>query len=541
MLTNQWQSKDQLLQLLCKLVQIPSVTGTAAEITIAKQVVIDLGKLPYFQEYPEHLQLHPTEDGRQIVTALVKKAKEVKKTVILISHFDVVDVQDYGTWKTNAFDPITLTQIFHKSKVEMPADVQKDLEKGNWLFGRGTMDMKCGLAMHMSLLEQAGQGIFDGNILLLAVCDEEVNSAGMRVAVPILLNFMEKYGLEYKACLNSEPMFPRYPGDNNKYIYTGSIGKILPGFLCYGKETHVGEPLSGLNANFMASHITCELELNTQFCEKVDNEVTPPPTNLIQKDLKEFYSVQIPYRAVTLFNLFLFEKSMKDVVDQLLELAKKVAGRIEEQYTKQAERFAQLEHSPPRSINVRVFTVEELLEYAMREYGEKEVERIQAYVLESRGNKDERDITTWLVDELAILCKELSPMIVLFFAPPFYPAISSRNHPMIRQVVDEMIEYAQQRHQVRLEKQHYFAGISDFSYAGLQQEASSIQPLVANMPLWGKGYSLPINELAEINLPVLNLGPVGRDAHKWTERLNVDYAFEILSDMLPVTIHKLLK
>jgi arginine utilization protein RocB len=51
----------------------------------------------------------------------------------------------------------------------------------------------------------------------------------------------------YTLVLNSEPMFPRYPGDQTNYVYTGSIGKILPGFYCYGKETHVGESLAGLN------------------------------------------------------------------------------------------------------------------------------------------------------------------------------------------------------------------------------------------------------------------------------------------------------
>lgn len=52
-------------------------------------------------------------------------------------------------------------------------------------------------------------------------------------------------------------------------------------------------------------------------CDIVDGEASPPPTNLLQRDLKEDYSVQIPHRAVTLFNLFLLEKSMTDVVSLL--------------------------------------------------------------------------------------------------------------------------------------------------------------------------------------------------------------------------------
>lgn len=537
----QWQSKAQLLELLCNLVKIPSVTGSKAEISLADYLEQELSALSYFKNHPAHIQLHPTDDGRSIVTALVKRNDNVRDTVILVSHFDVVDVQDYGTWKKFAFDPQELTQMFQMNKKDMPIGVQQDLDEGNWLFGRGTMDMKCGLALHMSMVEQACHGTFEGNILLLAVCVEEVNSVGMRTAVPVLLDMAKQFDLEYRVCLNTEPMFTRYPGDRNKYIYTGSIGKVLPGFLCYGKETHVGEPLSGLNANLMASMITCELELNVDFCEVVEGEVTPLPTNLIQKDLKEEYSVQIPHRAVTLFNLFIFEKTMREVIDQLSQLSQKIANRIEEHYATQAVNFAKLERSTPQTIKVNTLTVEQLLNYAIKHHGKEEVERIHIKALENRGSKDDRDMTIRLVDELAILCKELSPMIVLFFAPPYYPAISSRNHSLIQRVAGEMIDYAVEKHHVHLVNQHYFGGLSDLSYVGLQQPVSSIEPLVVNMPLWNKGYSLPLVELEMLNLPVLNLGPVGRDAHKWTERLDVDYAFETLLDMLKTAIHKLLK
>jgi arginine utilization protein RocB len=68
-----------------------------------------------------------------------------------------------------------------------------------------------------------------------------------------------------------------------------------------------------------------------------------------------------------------------------------------------------------------------------------------------------------------------------------------------------------------------------------------MQPLVANMPMWDQGYSIPLQELEAFDVPVMNLGPVGRDAHQWTERLDVDYAFDTLMDMLPRCIHSLLK
>ncbi|PEJ40296.1 M20/M25/M40 family metallo-hydrolase [Bacillus pseudomycoides] len=529
---SKWQSKEQLVQLLSDLVEIPSITGSEAEIILPDFVVGQLTDLDYFKQNSNHVQKNPTGDGRYFVTALVKKNNNTKNTVILVSHFDVVDV--------DAFSPKKLTSMFYSHKDELPNHVREDIEKGDWLFGRGTMDMKCGLALQIAMVEQACEGKFDGNVLLLAVPDEEVNSVGMRAAVPRLLDLAKEHNLEYKTVLNSEPMFTRHPGDQNKYIYTGSIGKVLPGFFCYGKETHVGEPFAGLNANYMASLLTAELELNTELCDIVEGEASPPPTNLFQRDLKEDYSVQIPHRAVTLFNLFLLEKTMTDVISLLHQKVTKVAEKIEDSYEKRAYRFSKYNPFIPPNLKVNVLTYEELIAYAIEQHGQEKIADIQSTVIKNREDKDDRAVTIDLVDKLAILCKEKAPMIVLFFAPPYYPAVSSRHNPLIKEVVREMERYAHYNHGITFKNQNYFGGISDLSYVGLQYPVDSMSSLVENMPLWDKGYSIPLQELEEFDVPVLNMGPVGKDAHQWTERLDINYAFETLLDMLPICIEKLL-
>jgi arginine utilization protein RocB len=67
-----WQTTQQLKQLLCKLVQYPSVSGSQAEVLLPQYVVEQLSTLDYFQENKRHLQLNPTGDGRYFVTALEK-------------------------------------------------------------------------------------------------------------------------------------------------------------------------------------------------------------------------------------------------------------------------------------------------------------------------------------------------------------------------------------------------------------------------------------------------------------------------------------
>ena len=61
----------------------------------------------------------------------------------------------------------------------------------------------------------------------------------------------------------------------------------------------------------------------------------------------------------------------------------------------------------------------------------KKINEIQSSIIKIEG-KDDGAVTIDLVDKLAILCKEKAPMIVLFFAPPYYPAVSSRNNQLIK-------------------------------------------------------------------------------------------------------------
>ncbi len=535
-----WQSKESLMYLLSRLVEHQSITGSYPEVALAEYIHLQLQDLDYFKDNPHMLALHPTSDGRSFVTGLIKNGA-AKKTVILISHFDVVDVEDYGQLKNLAFSPYDLTEEIYKNLDKMPLEVQNDLESGEWVFGRGVMDMKAGIALQMSMLEKANAGEFDGNLLFLTVPDEEANSLGMIEAVPVLVEMAKQHDLNYTACLNSEPVFTNYPGDQNLYVYSGSIGKLLPGFFCYGQETHVGEPFSGLNANYMVAEVTKELELNADFCEVVDGEVTPPPTNLMQKDLKEGYSVQIPHVGVTLFNVLGMESSIQQITDKLMKAVKTAARRIEHHYLEKATAFSMLQSYVPEPFKVNVLTYEQLHQRAVTLFGEAEIKRRQDYISANFKDLGDRDLSTRMVFDLAALCKDDGPMIVLFFNPPFYPAVSSRHDPFIQETIHRVMAYSDTKHEVKLKPQHYFPGLSDLSFVGLERTKETIQPLMSNMPLYGQSYTLPLEALEQLKVPVMNLGPKGRDAHKWTERLELTYSFETLHEMLPFTIKQLLR
>ncbi|MGE6629418.1 M20/M25/M40 family metallo-hydrolase [Bacillus sp. NPDC077027] len=533
-----WQTKDELTELITALMQYESISGTTGEVALAEYLYYLLKDRPYFEKNPDHLALHPMKDGRYFLTALVQNNSHVN-TVLLLSHFDVVDTEDYGEFQNMACKPQELMASFLQKSALLPTRAREDLESGDWLFGRGSMDMKAGLAVQLSMLERAMTGVFEGNVLLITVPDEEVNSQGMLEAVPKLKELKEQYGLEYTSCLNSEPMFEKHPGDEHQYIYTGSIGKVLAGFFCKGIETHVGEPFSGLNANFMVSALNRLLELNNDYCEEVDGEVTPPPTNLMQKDLKEAYSVQTPHTAVSLFNVLMMKRSSEELHGLLYETAKQAAIQIVADLKQKTTEFQRFKHFTPIDTSITVLTYQELYQKAAERSGAQEVERIVNYAFANRGDLGDRDFSTKIVSELTTLCKEDGPLIVLFYSPPFYPSVSSTDDPHIQMTLKKIQKEAKEVYGLEVEEVKYFPGLSDLSY--LQLEKQDVGDYTTNMPLYQKGYSLPQGAKEALYVPVINVGPLGKDPHKWTERLHVPFSFGILPSLLESTIHTLLE
>ncbi|WP_099158437.1 M20/M25/M40 family metallo-hydrolase [Virgibacillus ndiopensis] len=533
-----WQTKEELTEILCSLVNHQSITGSNAEIALAEYLYHLLAQKEYFQSNPELLKLHPLDDGRRLLTALVKKG-DAKETVILLSHFDVVGVEDYGSLQNLAFHPRELTKEMEEIRDQLPEQVKQDLKSGKWLFGRGTMDMKAGLSLHLSMLEKAIDNEFDGNILLLTVPDEEVNSKGMITALPVLNELQTTENLTFNACLNGEPMFSKYPGDPSHYIYTGSIGKVLPGFYCHGKESHVGEPFAGINPNLMISFLSQQLELNESFIEKIGEEVTPPPTSLMQRDLKEEYSVQTPHAAIAMYNVLYLKQPFDQINQKLLAGANKAGREIESYVNEKAVNFASMATDfAPSEINVNVLMYEELYNEAVKRYGKNEITRRQNLLVNQR-DKGDRDFSTLLVQDLAAMCKDLSPMIVLFYSPPFYPAVSSYNDPYIKDVMDYVMEKTSESFNIDLTVAEFFTGLSDLSYVGPASTKSTLSQLTANMPLQNNGFVFPDDIMEKLTMPILNIGPKGRDPHQWTERLELTYSFEQLPEILTSAIHRL--
>ena len=72
----------------------------------------------------------------------------------------------------------------------------------------------------------------------------------------------------------------------------------------------------------------------------------------------------------------------------------------------------------------------------------------------------------------------------------------------------------------------YFPGISDMSFLG--RGSGGLDPCAANTPIWGTSFRLDPSP----GLPIVNIGPWGRDYHHWLERLNAPFAFAVLPSVI---------
>jgi len=520
-----WSTPESLRSLLCEVVSWKSMTLSDGEREFPYKIQSKLQDIPYFKEHSELIELTDADHGRKFLTAFYKHP-QATETVVLISHFDTVNTEEYGDLEALAFEPEMLTKALHDRKDELPDDARIDLESGNYLFGRGTMDMKMGLVLHMSLIEKASQEQWPINLILLTVPDEEVNSSGMRAAVSKLNDLRDQHSLTYKLFLNSEPIFAQQPGDENYYLYTGSIGKIMPSALFYGMETHVGEPLSGITANYIASYLTQRMEFNPLFQETVLGETTPLPVTIQQNDLKMEYSAQTSYRATALYNVFV----MKRTAAEVMELFKQVANEAADDCNANYQRICSREGVDPVG-EIRVLKYEELLKHAVDKFGSDYVETVKTTVRDHM-EWDDRERSFRIVDTLMIQCQELAPAMVLLYAPPYYPAVNSSEDPLVEECVEFVKQFGTSEFNLSIERIHYFNGISDLSYVNYEDNAGGWQVFEANTPVWGDTYSIPFAGMQELNAPVLNVGPFGKDAHKKTERLHIQSAFVELPKLL---------
>ena len=528
-----------------------SVLDTPDEILIAEKVYSIMSEMKYFKAHPENLYFVPVKGdklGRKSVVAIVNGEKKPSdKTVVMIGHIDTVGISDYGPLAEYANQPLVLTEKF--KEIDLPAQVKKDLESGEYLFGRGIFDMKSGDAIIMALMEMISDDIenFEGNLIYGAVCDEEGNSGGMLNVVPELCRLQDEKKYDYLALLDTDYMTEEYEGDENKYVYVGTVGKLMPTFFVVGKETHVGESFKGIDPNQIAAEITRRINLNPEFSDVAEGEVTLPPVTLKQRDLKPEYSVQIAKTAVLFFNYATHCSTPDQVLEKMVNAGQECFQNVVDMLNERYEKFCEMAHRPFHKLpwEARTMTYHQLCEVVKAEVGEEFDAKVQAYAEELAKDEtiDARDRNTHLVEFVHGMWSDKNPVLIVYFSQPYYPHIYIKgDEPKEKALLDAVADAVDTtKTDYKLVYKKFFPYISDLSYGAAPREDGIIEAFMENMPGYGTVYNLPMKEMQRLNLPVLDIGSFGKDAHKFTERIEKKYTFEVAPELVYKTVMNLLK
>lgn len=508
-------------------------------------------RVEYLKNNPSNYGIFKIEGDhlkRAVPWALLKGRGD--DTVILIHHTDTVDINDYGNYKEYAYNPYEITKKFLDENVEMDQTSRNDLDSGKWLFGRGVADMKGGAAIHLSLFEKYSEiENFNGNILLLGLPDEENLSAGMRGAINLIKELKESHHLNYKLLLNVEPHERK--DQNVATIYDGSVGKIMPIFYVRGKLAHVGQVFRGLNPINLLSEIVRNTELCMDFIEKVGNTTTPPPTWLYMKDRKQVYDVSLPTEACGYMSILTLDKSPSEIFDHLerisLQSFRNVISDMNKSYKVYLETvgedYSELGWKP----NVKKYG--DLYNEALKESGENFIKALGELMDNIKSSIEKNEISMVegayrIIEKTLEFVKDTSPVVVIGLAPPYYPNVHNSMIPElydeIKEITDILVNHAKDKWNQDYTLQTYFTGISDLSYGLFKSNNEDIKYIEDNMLLWNDLYSIPLEAIKELSMPVLNVGPWGKDFHKYTERVLIEDLFFRTPELVDKVIMELL-
>ena len=544
---------DEVKTLTKELVRVPSIVKTSGEADCAKRVYEFYSELPYFQSHPEQLMLQQTEDDeieRYNVLAMVKGTKgDSNRTVILMGHLDTVGVDDFGSLKEYAFDPDTLPGLLRKLKLE--DDVIRDLDSGEYMFGRGALDMKSGVAGHMWLIRYFSEHPeeLDGNLIAIAECDEEDNAHGIISALKVLKEWKQVHGLDYIAAINADYSTPYHEEDENRYVYFGTIGKLLPSFYVVGKETHVGQAFGGLDPNLLVAELTRLIDYNPDLSDQAQGEVTIPPVSLKQTDVKDTYTVQTALAAYVYYNFFTHSMTPKDVMAAMKEKAVEAFDRVVKYTNESYQRFCELAGHvyTPLSWKTRVYTWEEFYRELVKQHGTPFEEHLRQYALDLHQNNpalDLRDFNVRMVEEAWSWAKDKTPAIIVFYSSTMYTNLEmtgrTANERTLLESVSEAVKELQAYSDRPVVTKMFYPYISDSSFMALGGDREDLDALENNTPAWGIKYKHPIEDIAEINVPVVNIGTFGKDGHKLTERVHMKHTFEHIPNITYQAIKKLI-
>ncbi|MEM9630709.1 MAG: M20/M25/M40 family metallo-hydrolase [Pseudomonadota bacterium] len=534
--SNRWHPAERVEDLACRLVRIPSETGTPDEENFAQNLVEILMEIPYFRENPSDIRLANGlgNSKAQNVVAVVRGAG--RKSLLLAGHYDTVSIDNYHDLKGLSRDPYALREalvsdLSARALNEQEDKALQDLESGDFLPGRGMLDMKSGLAAGIAVLERfASQDDRQGNLVLCCSPDEERDSRGMRALRDWLPQLMDELQLEPVGAINMDVTSDQGDGSEGRAAYAGTIGKLMPFALVIGQSSHASYPYEGVSAQLIAAEVIRRIEANAELSNHTPEAVSPPPICLEARDLRDVYEVTTPERTWLAFNWLYHswtpEELFKRFQAEVKSGAEAAIARITENARNHAKKSGGAE--TPGAAEVRILSYADLKQEAARQMADGFQSALQSKQSELRSIDNPltvgRELTNWLVAQAHVS----GPCVVVGFASLHYPAtrldLEHTHDAALHAAISETLSGYEAEHARRVKWRPYFEGISDMSFFGQPAQATSGIVEDNTPPAWL--IDRP-NENA-LRCPMVNIGPWGREFHQRLERVYKPYAFDEL-------------
>ena len=258
------------LDLAQSLIRCPSVTPADAGALDVLQTALEARgfdcKRKVFQE-----------DGWASIDNLYARLGTKGRNFCFAGHTDVVPAGDAAAWTVDPFGG--------------------EIKDGR-LFGRGSVDMKTGIACFVEAVDNflAARPDFDESISFLITGDEEADAVNGTIK---LLDWCDKHGEKFDVCLVGEPTNPKYLGEMMK---VGRRGSITGWLTIYGAQGHVAYPHLADNPvprmlrvlNALTTH---ELDAGTPHFQPSNLEVTTvdagnPATNVVPAKVTAAFNIR---------------------------------------------------------------------------------------------------------------------------------------------------------------------------------------------------------------------------------------------------------
>ncbi|MCT2581102.1 MAG: M20/M25/M40 family metallo-hydrolase [Mesorhizobium sp.] len=545
---DKWNPTKRVREISIRLVEWASETGTPGEAEFAEKLAGLLREIPYFRDHPDHVRLVDSHGSPMTKSVVAVVRRRGSRTLAMAGHYDVVSVANYRDLAPLAFKPDELlaalmADLESRSLNAAEQRARLDFRTGDFLPGRGLLDMKSGIAAGVAVLEAFAENPDRrGNLVLVATPDEERGSRGMRSLRDALPAIATEFGLNIAAGINLDATSDQGDGAEGRAIYRGTIGKALPFALVIGRSSHAGYPFEGISAQLIAAEVTKRIEGNPALCDRSDGEISPPPICLECKDLRGGYEVTTPERVWIAFNWLSHAWGPHDLLRLFTQAIVKAMENAISRFNEHAQTYAKMLATPQSApvADGEVITISELRERIQRNGGDAALTRIAALEAEMQDCDDPLRLTRTIVSAMVTEADIIGPTIVVGFSSLLYPSThldTSRDHQAFAAAIEAARLAFEAAGGSPVKYREYFTGISDMSFFGHRPDEADVSFVAANTPA-----SALVDKVRQnvLSFPVVNVGPWGREYHQRLERVHTPYSFDELPRLLREIVSRLL-